>query len=194
VQPLLFVLVPLLAAVLCALEIHHRRARRRLERLARTDPLTGLPNRRAWHEHLQREIARSMRYGSPVSVGLVDLDHFKVFNDRHGHQAGDRLLRALGGEANERLRATDLLARYGGEEFALILPGCPIERAHDIVERLREGVPADQTCSAGVAMWDGRETLDDLMARADTALYEAKRKGRNRTELAHHRRNGDSAG
>jgi diguanylate cyclase (GGDEF)-like protein len=178
------VLLGALVALLLGLQLRHRRAVTRLERLARTDELTGLPNRRAWREELSRELARSTRDGTPVTVGLIDLDRFKIFNDRNGHQAGDRLLIGMASGSAQRLRTTDLIARYGGEEFALILPSCPGPRAYEIVDRLRHGVPGDETCSAGIACWDGHETADELMARADGALYDAKRAGRNRTMLA----------
>lgn len=153
----------------------------RLEALARTDELTGLPNRRAWQEALPREIARAGRSGEPFCVAVLDLDHFKHYNDQEGHQAGDRLLKQLAGAWSGELRASDTLARYGGEEFALLLPACSIDRAVDVVARLREATPDGQTCSAGIADWDGTEAAAELIGRADRALYEAKRAGRNRT-------------
>jgi diguanylate cyclase (GGDEF)-like protein len=115
---------------------------------------------------------------------MVDLDHFKEFNDEHGHQAGDRLLKQLASVWRDELRPTDVLARYGGEEFVLLLPNCPLDRARQVIERLRETIPADETCSAGIAMWDGEETPEALVSRADSALYRAKREGRNRSVLA----------
>jgi diguanylate cyclase (GGDEF)-like protein len=171
-------------AALAALEMRHRRIRRRLEDLAHTDELTGLPNRRAWREALTREIARAERLGTPLGVALPDLDCFKRFNDRHGHQAGDVLLQALAARAGQRLRPTDVLARYGGEEFALVLPGCGPGLAEQIVERVRAAVPPDETCSAGVACWDGEQSAEELMRAADRALYGAKRAGRNCTMSA----------
>jgi len=155
-----------------------------LARVARTDALTGAPNRRAWDEQLAVELARAARDGEPVSVALLDLDHFKAYNDLRGHQAGDRLLRDAAAAWQGRLRTMDVIARYGGEEFGLILPGCPPELAAGIVDRLRGLTPEGETTSAGVACWDGTETADALVARTDRALYEAKRGGRDRTVLA----------
>ena len=155
-----------------------------LARVARTDALTGAPNRRAWDEQLAVELARAARDGEPVSVALLDLDHFKAYNDLRGHQAGDRLLREAAAAWQGRLRTMDVMARYGGEEFGLILPGCPPDLAAGIVDRLRGLTPEGETTSAGVACWDGTETADALVARTDRALYEAKRAGRDRTVLA----------
>ena len=155
-----------------------------LARVARTDALTGAPNRRAWDEQLTVELARAARDGAPVSVALLDLDHFKAFNDLRGHQAGDRLLREAAAAWQGRMRSIDVLARYGGEEFGLILPGCRPDIAVGIVDRLRELTPEGETSSAGVAGWDGVETADALVARTDRALYAAKHGGRDRTVLA----------
>jgi diguanylate cyclase (GGDEF)-like protein len=151
----------------------------RLESIARTDDLTGLPNRRAWEEELPREVLRSRREKRPLCVAMVDLDHFKRFNDERGHQAGDRLLKHGAAAWSAELRGTDVLARYGGEEFALALPSCPPDEALIVVERLRAATPEGQTCSAGIACWDGEESAGALLGRADAALYEAKRRGRN---------------
>jgi len=155
-----------------------------LRRLATTDGLTGLANRRYWEEELPRELARSSREASPACVAILDLDHFKRFNDRHGHGAGDDLLRRAGGEWRAVLRPGDVLARYGGEEFALFLRATTAARAVEVVARLRAATPLDQDVSAGVAGWDGVESLDELVARADAALYAAKHAGRGRTVIA----------
>jgi diguanylate cyclase (GGDEF)-like protein len=152
---------------------------REVGRLARTDSLTGVANRRAWDEELPRELARSARSRQPVCVALLDLDHFKAYNDEHGHQAGDRLLKTAAAAWEGRLRKTDLLARYGGEEFAVLLPDCALGNAMEIAERLRNAQP-EVTCSIGVADWDGREDIGRLVARADRALYAAKAGGRDR--------------
>jgi diguanylate cyclase (GGDEF)-like protein len=152
---------------------------REVDRLARTDSLTGVANRRAWDEELPRELARAARSGRPLCLALLDLDHFKAYNDEHGHQAGDRLLKEATVAWGAKLRKTDLLARYGGEEFALLLPDCRLESAMEIAERLRTAQP-EGTCSIGVAAWDGRERADELITRADRALYAAKAGGRNR--------------
>ena len=156
----------------------------KLEEIAQTDELTGLPNRRTWHERLPAELARAARGGESVSVAMIDLDHFKDYNDTHGHQAGDRLLKQLASFWNNELRPNDILARYGGEEFALALPACPLSHALTTVERLRETTPDGQSCSAGLATWDGTETAEELLDRADRALYQAKRAGRNRSATA----------
>jgi diguanylate cyclase (GGDEF)-like protein/PAS domain S-box-containing protein len=156
----------------------------RLENMARTDDLTGLPNRRAWYEELPRELARGRRYQHPVCVAMLDLDHFKEYNDRLGHLAGDRLLKEAAGAWRSALRETDRLARYGGEEFSVVLPDCGLDDALTLVERLRGVTPEGETCSAGVARWDGREAPEGLVQRADGALYEAKRRGRDRLVVA----------
>jgi diguanylate cyclase (GGDEF)-like protein len=151
-----------------------------LDARARTDELTGLANRRTWDEELPKELARAKRSGSPIAVAILDLDHFKLYNDTFGHPAGDRLLRAVAAGWVSRLRETDLLARYGGEEFGLVLPDCDIAAAHHVLDELRLCMPDGSTCSIGVACWDGRESGEALVSRADAALYEAKRAGRDR--------------
>jgi diguanylate cyclase (GGDEF)-like protein len=151
-----------------------------LAEVARTDDLTGLANRRAWDEALSREMARAKRESTPLSIGIVDLDRFKHYNDDHGHQAGDRLLKELAAAWRAQLRVTDVLARYGGEEFALALPGCDVTDATVLIERLRGATPAEQTVSAGLAVWDGEESAEALFGRADRALYAAKEGGRDR--------------
>jgi diguanylate cyclase (GGDEF)-like protein len=151
----------------------------RLEEVARTDDLTGLRNRRGWEEELPRELARAKRHKTPLCVAMLDLDFFKNYNDQRGHQAGDRLLKQSASAWERELRESDILARYGGEEFSVALPGCRLENAKDIVERLRAVMPGDQTVSAGVVCWNGRETAEELVGRADAALYEAKRMGRD---------------
>lgn len=146
--------------------------------LARTDPLTGLANRRTWLEELDRELQRARRDG-PLCVAMLDLDHFKEFNDENGHVAGDELLQELAEIWRNAVRPSDTLARYGGEEFALLLPACDIDVASDVVERLREMVPGGEHCSAGLACWDGQESPMELIARADARLYVAKGRGRD---------------
>jgi diguanylate cyclase (GGDEF)-like protein len=153
----------------------------KLGRMAHTDSLTGLPNRRAWDQELKRELARADRSGAPLCAVLLDLDHFKEFNDLHGHQAGDEHLRAAASLWRGTLRATDVIARYGGEEFAVLLSGTKLGPAREIVEALRDAVPRGETVSGGIAEWDRSEPGADLVARADVALYEAKRTGRNRS-------------
>jgi diguanylate cyclase (GGDEF)-like protein len=155
-----------------------------LEASARTDDLTGLPNRRAWEHELPRELARAEREARPVCVAMLDLDRFKRFNDERGHQAGDRLLKQAAAAWSEQLRASDMLARYGGEEFAVLLPGCTLHDAQVLLQRLRVSMPEAQTVSAGVVCWDGSESSDELVGRADFALYAAKRGGRDRVIAA----------
>ena len=154
-----------------------------LELLARTDPLTGCGNRRAWHEELDHHLALAARLGHTVTVAMLDLDHFKEWNDTHGHQAGDRMLHDLVAAWEEVLREVDVLARLGGDEFAVLLPGADPAVAEAAVERLRSVVPPPLSCSAGLASWNGEEPPADFIARADQALYQAKRDGRNRTVL-----------
>jgi diguanylate cyclase (GGDEF)-like protein len=157
-----------------------------LRELARVDELTGLPNRRAWAAELPRAMERSRRDGSPLSVAVLDLDRFKRFNDEFGHPAGDRLLKGASAAWRAALRATDELVRYGGEEFVVLLPGADSHEAATVMERLRPVTPAGQTFSAGIATWDALETSDELVARADRALYHAKNQGRDRTSIDEH--------
>ncbi|HEX3562081.1 MAG TPA: GGDEF domain-containing protein, partial [Solirubrobacterales bacterium] len=169
-----------LLALEAAIAIERGELLGRLEIAARTDDLTGLLNRRAWDEELGRELSRADRNGAALCVGILDLDRFKQYNDAHGHQAGDRFLKQTAGAWSQALRAGDILARYGGEEFAIALPGTNLDRAGQMLDRLRESLPEGQTCSAGVCRWDGEESAEKLTARADTALYAAKDAGRDR--------------
>jgi diguanylate cyclase (GGDEF)-like protein len=152
-----------------------------LDRLAREDGLTGIANRRTLDEGLMIELARAHRTGQELTVVMLDLDHFKRFNDRRGHGAGDALLRNASQAWRRQLRPTDLLARYGGEEFTLVLPSCDPDAACQLIERLRLLMPERQTFSAGVATWEQNESPEQLLARADRALLVAKKQGRNRT-------------
>ncbi|MHB1048154.1 MAG: GGDEF domain-containing protein [Thermoanaerobaculia bacterium] len=163
-----------------------------IEKLARTDSLTLLANRRGLEEAIAHERDRAERTGEPLSVVALDLDLFKRVNDTWGHGVGDRLLSAVGEALRVGVRPYDVAARVGGEEFLLVLPATSRERAADVAERLRtrvaqlavEGLPERVTASAGVAEHSRRETTEALLARADAALYEAKRLGRNRVVLA----------
>jgi diguanylate cyclase (GGDEF)-like protein/PAS domain S-box-containing protein len=157
---------------------------RRLETLALTDQLTGLPNRRAWEDTVNRELARAARDGLPVCVAVLDLDGFKRYNDDRGHLAGDGLLTRAAEAWRSELRGGDVLARYGGDEFAALIPGRALDTAVVVLERLRRAAPDGCTCSAGVAMWDGAESATDLFGRADAALYVAKQSGRNQLAAA----------
>lgn len=155
------------------------------------DALTGLPNRRAWEAMLERETRLAVRHGLPLSVLVVDVDHFKRFNDLHGHAAGDALLAAVARRIAGCGRATDLVARWGGEEFVVLLPHTDRQgagaAAHKLVEALRalEGAQVCRgeavTASIGVATWPGDcVEASDLVPAADRAMYRAKREGRNR--------------
>jgi len=158
--------------------------------LAHTDELTGLANRRRLFDVLEQEIARSRRSVRPFSVVMVDLDHFKRYNDSFGHAAGDELLRRFSFRMTRRVRAQDLVARYGGEEFCLVLPETDVEGALALVETLRasgageDGLGRRVTFSAGLATWDGAEFAEDLIYRADATLYRAKAAGRDRIMVA----------
>lgn len=151
-----------------------------VQAMARTDALTGLPNRRSWDEELRAAIARAQRDGRALTLAMVDLDNFKLYNDAHGHVAGDELLAEAAARWRLALRATDFLARYGGEEFALLLPDCGPDEAMILVDRFRAATPLDQTCSVGIAAWSRPDGPEDLLARADAALYAAKHDGRDR--------------
>lgn len=155
-----------------------------VQSLARQDALTGLPNRRVLDEALPRELARARRAESPLCLALLDLDHFKVYNDTHGHLAGDEALRESAIAWESSLRGEDLIVRFGGEEFLVLLPGCSLEQARETVERLRDATAHGQTCSAGIACWDYRESPDELVRRADEALYVAKSAGRDQLAAA----------
>jgi diguanylate cyclase (GGDEF)-like protein len=158
------------------------------------DALTGLPNRRAWDKVLTTEVSRARRSRQPLAVVLLDLDHFKAFNDTHGHVAGDSLLHDAAQAWVSDLRDTDMLARWGGEEFGLLLPNTHVEVAVDVVERLRAETPGDQTVSAGLAMFHPQADATSLTDAADRALYAAKQAGRNRLAIARVDGNGDGVG
>jgi diguanylate cyclase (GGDEF)-like protein len=151
-----------------------------LDALAHNDALTGVPNRRAWDLELARRMANARRTGDQVVVAILDLDHFKRFNDQYGHQAGDRLLKEAAAAWRAQLRDTDLLARYGGEEFGVCMTGMSAPAAARLLERVLAVTPLGQTFSGGVAEWTGDEAPERLVARADAALYEAKNAGRAR--------------
>jgi diguanylate cyclase (GGDEF)-like protein/PAS domain S-box-containing protein len=147
---------------------------------ARTDSLTDLPNRRSLDELLPRERARATASGSPLCLAVLDLDRFKAFNDTFGHLAGDQLLRQTARRWTEVLRGDDTLVRFGGEEFVVVMPQCRLDEAELLLDRVRRATPMAQTCSAGVVCWDGVESADELLSRADLMMYAAKRAGRDR--------------
>jgi diguanylate cyclase (GGDEF)-like protein len=161
-----------------------------LRRLAITDELTGLFNRRHFLQLIERELGRFERYGRPLSLLMLDIDHFKRVNDRFGHAAGDVVLKSIAQSCREALRGTDTIARIGGEEFAVVTCETPLAEAAAVAERIRQhiaGVPipydAQQltvTVSLGVAeAGPQRQTIDDILEAADRALYEGKTRGRN---------------
>jgi diguanylate cyclase (GGDEF)-like protein len=161
-----------------------------LVELSRTDELTGVANRRRLFEALAHEMARARRSRRPLTVAMIDLDHFKQYNDTFGHSAGDQLLQRFAFRTTARVRAQDFVARYGGEEFCLVLPETDPDGALALVEGLRAGgVGVDRlgrrvTFSAGLATWNGVESTDELVYRADASLYRAKAEGRDRVEAA----------
>lgn len=146
--------------------------------LARTDRVTGVPNRLAWEEQLENHVAQAGSHPHTLCVLLLDLDDFKRYNDQHGHQAGDALLKDACTNWRDAVRESDYLARIGGDEFALLLPNCPPARGAQVMERLQAATPRGQGCSVGIAYWDGNEAADELIARADRALYADKRRAR----------------
>lgn len=151
-----------------------------LARLAWHDALTGLANRRQWDERLPETLAECAATGEPLFAALLDLDRFKTYNDTYGHQAGDELLADAAAAWQGLVREGDLLARYGGEEFAVLLIGCTEAEATLVLERLLAATPHAQTFSAGLARWDGQESPEALLHRADQLMYASKRTGRSR--------------
>jgi len=157
-----------------------------------SDGLTGIPNKRFFLDAIQRELARTQRHKRPLSLAVLDIDHFKMINDKYGHLAGDAVLRELCARIKQVVRKDEVFARFGGEEFVVLLPESTLEQACLFAERMRtitandavcvEGATIQVTISIGVAYTSGDEEIsaDDLIARADAKLYDAKRNGRNR--------------
>ena len=174
-------------------------ANNRLERLATTDPLTGIGNRRRMTEQINSELERARRFRHPLTLLMVDIDHFKQINDRHGHEAGDRAIIEVSKALASGVRSIDMASRFGGEEFVLLMPETDMEVAGRAAERLRadvaeldivddDGAPIELTISIGVAMADPEgaapDSMSSLLIRADKALYRAKHEGRNRVMCA----------
>ncbi len=167
----------------------------RVHLLSQTDELTQLPNRRALMQQLNNEVARVQRYGSPLTLAIIDLDEFKPINDNFGHDAGDQVLRYFAEVALSILRHHDTVARYGGEEFAVLMPNtevdgalCALKKMQSEIAgsfcRLDDGIEiAAPTFSAGIALYNPGESPEELIKRADTAMYRAKQSGRNRIEI-----------
>jgi diguanylate cyclase (GGDEF)-like protein len=179
-----------------ALELANLRLRIRLRDQSIRDALTGMFNRRYLDEMLKTELRRADRYEHPVGVIMLDIDHFKQFNDTYGHDGGDVLLRKVGAFLQSNTRGEDIACRYGGEEFMLVLPGASLEDTQQRAEDIRTEIIALQvhhhgqplraiTASLGVAAYPMHSTSDeDLIKAADQALYRAKARGRNRVEVA----------
>jgi diguanylate cyclase (GGDEF)-like protein len=175
-----------------------RRIRETAERLrlsATTDELTGIANRRAFLHALEIEVARAERNGAPLSVAVIDLDHFKKVNDRYGHAGGDSVLKGFADVARRTMRTGDVVGRLGGEEFGVLMPDTDVVAAKRACERLRAEVaaarfttPGDEpvrvTISSGIALLVAGEERDHLVTRADDALYKAKESGRNQVQTA----------
>lgn len=184
-------LVVLLARVRAALREKERQDL--LEKWATTDPLTELMNRRHFFELAERELEQTKRSGRPLSFIMIDIDHFKQVNDEHGHLVGDAALIELAGLLKQQLRKVDFCGRYGGEEFVLCLPDTPAQGALEVAERIRIAVTHLQitppsplltfTISLGISQCRDDQKVEDILKRADAALYQAKAAGRNQSKL-----------
>ncbi|HPF78304.1 MAG TPA: GGDEF domain-containing protein [Alphaproteobacteria bacterium] len=174
-----------------------KRDMERIRREAITDGLTGLANRKAFDEQINRLCRESKRDGGIFSLIMIDIDHFKAFNDTYGHQVGDQVLRLVAMTLVNEVKGQDMAARYGGEEFTIILPGTNANAARAVAENLRKAVEKKEvinratgdhlgqiTVSLGVAQFYGEEDVEDLIRRADMALYNSKNKGRNQVSMA----------
>jgi two-component system, cell cycle response regulator len=176
-----------------ALTIRNAWLLEQVQKMAETDALTGVANRRIFEETLQKEMARSERNGDQLTLLMVDVDHFKSFNDTHGHQEGDNVLQGVAAALKDASREFDVVARYGGEEFAVIIPSCSTKESLVVAERLRKSIStvkaaAPVTASGGVATYPAHATdMGSLIKAADEALYESKRAGRDRVTRSRRR-------
>lgn len=174
---------------------HSKELEAELQRQALTDPLTGLSNRRHYEMLFKREHERCRRHGSVMTIGMIDLDHFKRINDNHGHDVGDQVLQFVAEVLQRPLRHSDILGRFGGEEFILILPDTSLQQAQAIAERMRRALEEDTlvhgetlikiTATFGLTQVKAEDSdIQECVRRADEALYEGKRSGRNKVTLA----------
>lgn len=176
------------------MQVQMRELNQALELASLSDPLTGLPNRRSIMKRLKTEVSRVDRGGLPFALVMVDIDHFKLINDTHGHDIGDTAIVAVARTLRQITRDYDVCARWGGEEFLILLPDSSIESASATAEKLRRGVAEVRiphqginvtlTISLGVALHERHTSLDRCIQQADQALYMAKRAGRNRCHMA----------
>jgi diguanylate cyclase (GGDEF)-like protein len=173
-----------LLAAQAAVAIEHAALRSRVDAMALTDPHTGLMTRRVWDDELPRELARARRAEAPLSVAILDIDHMSAFNMLRGEREGDMLIKETAARWRNELREVDVLARLDGTEFGVMLPGCSLGEAIEVLDRIRSATPREQTASAGVARWDGEEPADLLIVRCQDALAAAKSSGRNVTIAA----------
>jgi diguanylate cyclase len=168
-----------------------------VKRESLTDALTGISNRKAFDSALVQSIETAREETAPFSLLMLDIDHFKQFNDTYGHLIGDKVLRFIASILTRCIKGSDLAARYGGEEFAVILPNTPLQGAASVSEQIRKSISAGElkdkesgkrygriTASIGIAEFHPEEAVNGLIERADQALYSAKKKGRNRVEQA----------
>jgi diguanylate cyclase (GGDEF)-like protein len=173
-----------LLASQAAVAIDQEAMRARMATMALTDPLTGVGTRRVLDEELPRELARARRSEEPLSVAVLDIDNLGAFNMLRGEAEGDRLIKETAALWRGELREVDTLARFEGGRFAVLLPGCGLGDAVDVLERLRARTPREQSASAGVARWDGEEPAELLLVRCESALLAAKQSGRDMTVAA----------
>ncbi len=191
------IVAPLVSGAAMGLLAEVEAARRALREVAIRDGLTNLYNRRFFAARLHAEVSQARRMASPLTVIMIDVDHFKRINDLWGHSAGDEVLQRVADALIAYVRPDDLSARFGGEEFVALLPGAPLDEAADVAERIRLAIadlriaslePAETphvTASLGIAAFDhDTETVDQLLQRADSAMYAAKTEGRNRCVIA----------